>query len=318
MADFYAILGLSHTAEADDIAKAYRRAALTYNPECNLEHPDRAELERRFKLVSQAYVVLSDPKTRAVYDVYGEFGVLNGGTGKVGIPGGVQLDQVDPGAVFRRFFGVDNPFQVLGDISGLKNNQHHFFSSSAALDKNPPQAEPINVTLQVSLEDIFTGATRTAVWQAQHTNARGEASTSESSEEVTIPKGVADGATLVLRGKGSTKHGCRAGDVFVKLETQAHRMFARKGDDLHVVVPITLVEALAGVSVTVTTIDQRELQVLIDEIVHPKYQRRLAGYGMRKANSDDRGDLIVECDIRFPQYLSSEQKAEVKRILSSD
>ena len=316
MADFYAILGLSHTAEADDIAKAYRRAALTYNPECNLEHPDRAELERRFKLISQAYVVLANPKARAVYDVYGEFGVLNGGTGKVGLPGGLQLDEVDPGAVFRRFFGVDNPFQVLGDISGIKNNQHQFFSASAATDKSPPQVGPVQVVLSVSLEDVFLGATRSVTWTRVHTTARDETTTETVASEVTVPKGAADGTTLVLRGKGSTKHGMRAGDVFIRLESQNHAKYARKGDNLHIVVPISLVDALAGVSVAVVTIDGRELQVLIDEIVHPKYQKRLIGEGMAKQDGG-RGDLVVECDIQFPKYLSSEQKTEVKRILSS-
>lgn len=308
MADFYAILGLSHTAEADDIAKAYRRAALTYNPECNLEHADPMELARRFKLVSQAYVVLSDPKIRAVYDVYGEFGVLNGGTGKGSIKGGVALDDIDPGVVFRRFFGVDNPFQVLGDISGIKNNQHQFFSNSAAIDKQPPKAEAIVVRLDVTLEDIFHGSSRTVHWTHEGVS---------KSHELFVPKGAADGTVLILHGKGAAPAGLSPGDIHVKLSTSKHEKFTRHGDDLHVLVPIALVDALCGVTVSASTIGNRELQVLIDEIVHPKFQKRITGEGMpRVSNPSERGDLVIECDIQFPKYLSAEQKSETKRILT--
>ena len=135
MADYYAILGISHAAEVDEVAKAYRRAALTYNPLCNPDSEDEAELTRRFKLVSQAYVVLSSAKTRAVYDAYAENGVRHGGTFEVN--SGLAIDQIDPDEVFRRFFGVDNPFQVIGDVSGLHSTQHHFYSEAAA-EKAPP------------------------------------------------------------------------------------------------------------------------------------------------------------------------------------
>jgi DnaJ family protein B protein 4 len=318
MADYYAILGISHEAQADDIAKAYRRAALTYNPACNPDAPGQQELARRFKLVSQAYVVLSDQTIRAVYDAYGESGVRHGGTGKVGIPGGVAVEKTDPDAVFRQFFGVDNPFQVLGDISGVQNTQHNFYSSSAAVDKNPPKTAPVNVVLEVTLEDIFFGAVRNVTWTNTYTTAGDTVTSTPASFEFPVAKNVVDGSVVTLAGKGATKEGSTQGDVRVTICVLKHDKYQRTGDDLIVTVPISIADALTGVSVVVDSIEGRALQVLIDEVVHPNFQKRLVGEGMPKAaDPAARGDLVVECATVFPTYLTAEQKSELRRILSS-
>ena len=326
MSDYYAILGISHAAQADDIAKAYRRAALTFNPDIKRPGGDDVdpgtddmtidEKRRRFKLVSQAYVVLSDQKARAVYDAYGDNGVRHGGTGGVGIPGGLDIDKTDPDQVFRKFFGVDSPFQVLGNISGNDNTQHQFYSQSAAQNKNPPPAPPVHATLEVTLEDIHQGATRRVEWTNSHTNKMGNSTESPASFEFPVPKGVADGAVLTLKGKGNTKDGCVQGDVLVTVKTQAHPSFVRNGDDLHVTAPISLADALCGVTVTVSTIEGRTLNLLIDEVVHPKFQKVLPGEGLAVAGTGNkRGRLVVECATNFPAYLTAEQKAELRRIL---
>ena len=316
MSDFYSILGISHQAESDAIAKAYRRSALTYNPECNPNHPDPRALARQFKLVSQAYVVLSDPKIRAIYDQYGEDGVRHGGTGDVGVPGGLNIDAVNPDTVFRRFFGVDNPFQVIGDLNGAGNNQHSFYSSSAAIDKNPPKTDAVQVTLTLSLEDVFLGNSRIVRWVRKHTNAVGQVSEASASYEVSIPKGVRHGDQLSLKGKGHTAEGRSQGDVVVTFEIAPHSTYRREGDDLVVVADITLAQALSGVTVSVLSIEGRVIPLLIDEIVHPRFRRTIAGEGLPKFdNPTERGNLIVECSTQFPTYLTAEQKSEIRRIL---
>lgn len=316
MSDFYSILGISHQAEGDAIAKAYRRSALTYNPECNPNHSDPRTLARQFKLVSQAYVVLSDSKLRAIYDQYGEDGVRHGGTGDVGVPGGLNIDTVNPDAVFRRFFGVDNPFQVIGDLNGAGNNQHSFYSTSAAIDKNPPKTEPLQVTLTLTLEDVFQGNARIVNWVRKHTNLVGQVSETPVSFEVSLPKGVRHGDTLTLKSKGSTADGKSQGDVIATVEIAPHATYRREGDDLVVVADITLAQALSGVTVSVLSIEGRVIPLLIDEIVHPRFRRTIAGEGLpRFDNANERGNLIVECSTQFPTYLTAEQKSEIRRIL---
>lgn len=349
MNDFYDLLGLSRKAEDDTVAKAYRRYALAYNPLCSKENSGSTsgnltpeQQAEKFKLISQAYVVLSNPKARAIYDLYGEEGVRHGGTGNQGIPGGLDLDNVDPQRVFTRFFGVDNPFQILGDIDGVKGNQHDFFSNVAAQQKVFVKCPPIEVTLPITLEDVFFGATRRAVWQAvlpQPTSAVAPAAADQdcsqqrlqgalggfatlSVEEhfdLTVPKGAKSGDRYVVAGKGNGAPKMARGDVFIVFQLQPHDRFRREGDDLVVKVPITLSEALCGTTVKVRTMEDRELCVLIDEIVHPKYRSRVAGEGLPRGATASglRGDLIVECDTKFPSFLTLEQKSELQRILNA-
>lgn len=318
MSDYYTVLGISHQAEADAVAKAYRRSALTYNPECNPNHPDQRHLARQFRLVSQAYVVLSDPKIRAIYDQYGEDGVRHGGTGTVGVPGGLQIDAINPDAVFRRFFGVDNPFQVIGDINGVNNNQHTFYSNSAAVDHNPPQADAVQTKLRVTLEDVFLGSLRKVEWTNKSIASTGVFTETPAEFEVCVPKGVRTGDSVTLKSKGNTQEGRSRGDVIVTFHVVDHDRYRREGDNLVVMAPITLSEALCGVTVTVTTIEGRSIPVLIDEIVHPKFRRTIPGEGLPlRDNVAARGDLVVECITQFPTYLTAEQKSELRRILDS-
>ncbi|EAN87418.1 putative DnaJ [Trypanosoma cruzi] len=316
MSNLYDVLGIHHEAEDDAIAKAYRRQSMAFNPQCNPNHPDPKALEKQFKHVSQAYVVLSNPKARGIYDMYGEEGVRHGGTGNQWVPGGIDLDAIDPYEVFRCFFGVDNPFQVIGEISGLRNNQHNFFSTSAVIPKTLVKVPPIEVSLSVSLEDVFYGAMRRATWQSHHVR-QGQEIITEESFDLRVPKGAHAGDRFVVDGKGNWKEGFARGDVVVVLELLPHDRFRREEDDLVVVMPITLCEALCGVTLTVKTMEGVDITVLIDEIVHPKYRRRVAGQGLPRNEdlSNPRGDLIVECDTKFPGFLTLEQKSELRRIL---
>lgn len=319
MSDYYTVLGISHQAEADAVAKAYRRSALTFNPECNPTHPDQRYLARQFRLVSQAYVVLSDPKIRAIYDVYGEDGVRHGGTGSIGVPGGLNIDAIDPNAVFRRFFGVDNPFQVMGEISGVSNNQHAFYSASAAVDHNPPAADAAHAKLQITLEDVFYGTTRKVSWTNKSIASTGTFLESVAETEITVPKGIQTGDYVTLKGRGNVQEGRSQGDVVVTFQVLPHERFRREGNDLVVLAPISLSEALCGVTVTVKTIEGRSIPILIDEIVHPKFRRVIAGEGLPVYGDKQgtRGNLVVECCTEFPTYLTAEQKSELRRILDS-
>ena len=319
MADFYSILSLSHTAEGDAIAMAYRRSALALNPDCNANHPDPTSLYRKFKQVSQAYVVLADPVTRSIYDQFGEDGVRHGGTGAVGVPGGVNIDGIDPHVVFRRFFGVDNPFQVLGNVNGVQNNQHTFFSESAAIDKKPPKTDSVHASVLVTLEDVLHGSLRKVQWVNSHTSSRGEVTKSDANAEFTVPKGIRCGDSVTLKSQGNTADGRSKGDVVFTFQLASHERYRREGNNLVTVARIRLTEALCGTTVVIRTMDGRDVPVQIDEVVHPKFLRSIPGEGLPVFGdtTGKRGDLLVECTVDFPKYLTADQKAEIRRILDA-
>ncbi|KPA84759.1 putative mitochondrial heat shock protein-like protein [Leptomonas pyrrhocoris] len=323
MIDYYQFLGLNKRSGDDEVAKAYRRYALAYNPLCHPENPDQQGLQRSFKTAAQAYTVLSNPKVRSIYDIYGEEGVRHGGTGQQGVPGGVDLDNIDPNTVFKRFFGVDNPFQVMSSLDGVKENQHDFFSTAAGMPPPPPKCPPIEVRLPISLEDVFYGATRRAVWTCTQvgTAALGAAYTATTdAHEVRVEKGAKTGDRFVVPSRGNSAPGFARGDVIVVVEVVPHPRFRREGDDLVTTAAISLRDALCGTTITLRTMEGRELSILIDEIVHPAYRSRIAGEGLPAAAGSGeatRGDLVIEFNTTFPSFLTAEQKTELRRILDA-
>jgi DnaJ-class molecular chaperone len=299
MADYYAILGISHASETDEIAKAYRRAALTFNPESNQSQTeDKTELARRFRLVSQAYTVLSDAKLRAIYDAYGESGVRHGGT--LYDKKGLDVDAIDPDEVFRKFFGVDNPFQAIGDISGLHSTQHRFFSDAAAA-KPPPAPEPLAVDVSVTLEEVATGALKTITWVPSTRGGQTQVT------DVAIPAGVRDGSSLTLPVAG--------GPLLVRIHVLTHDTYVREQNDLSFTTSISLSEALTGTTVNIPLLGGRSTELCIDEVVHPTYVLRLPGEGLPDAQGK-KGDLIVRFKTNYPAYLTAEQKRELRRVLN--
>jgi DnaJ family protein B protein 4 len=184
------------------------------------------------------------------------------------------------------------------------------------MDHNPPKTESLPVTLTLSLEDVFHGNNRLVSWVRRHTTTVGQTTETPVSFEIAVPKGIRHGDKMTLKGKGNTAEGRSQGDVVVTVEIAPHATFRREGNDLVVVADITLAQALSGVTVSVQSIEGRVIPLLIDEIVHPRFRRNIAGEGLPCfGNPSERGNLIVECSTKFPTYLTAEQKSEIRRIL---
>jgi DnaJ-class molecular chaperone len=274
--DPYAALGLTKTATAADIKKAYRKLVRTSHPDL---HPDDASAEARFKTVTAAHDLLKDADTRARYDA-GEIDA----SGAERAPRTFYRDHAEaPGQGPRH----GAPFGDFGDPSDIFA---HILRQRAHGGGNPgyPQPGPdLRYTLNVPFQDAVRGA-RTRITLPEGGDL-----------EVQIPKGMRDGQTLRLRGRGGAGYdGGPAGDALVTVQVQAHPVFRRVDDDIAITLPITIDEAVLGGKVIAPTIDG-PVSVTIPKGASSGRILRLRGRGVGRANGGA-GDALIELRIMAP------------------
>lgn len=243
MDDPYEILGVPRTASADDIRKAYRGLAKRWHPDTN---PDKPQAEARFKAVSAAYALLSDPDQRARFD-RGEIDASGAERAPPPPPGGGGAGWRDwadaPGGA--RYRSSAGGFESHFDESDLEDFLSRAFGGGARGTRGPRRGADLRLSLQVPFLDAARGASR------QVTLPDGR------SLRVTIPKGAETGTVLRLSGQGmpDAGEGAPPGDLLAVLEVQPHRFFRREGNDIVVDLPVTLKEAVHGARVEVPTVD---------------------------------------------------------------
>lgn len=309
----YDTLGVSPTAQPNEIKKAYRKLALKLHPDKN-PGPDA---EKKFKEVSAAYEILQDEQKRETYDRYGLEG-LKEGRGSGG----------DPNDIFSMFFGGGSPFGGGGRSRG------------------PRRGQDIGHELRVTLEDLYNGKTkklsiqRTIVSkkadgrptkcpackgtgmqvriqrmgpmiqqvQSACPECRGEGETWKREKEkkileVHIDKGMPDGHRIPFRGMADEEPGVETGDIIMVLRTADHDVFERKGNDLVMKMKISLSEALTGFTRKVTTLDNREIALtsLPGEFVQHEGIKVAQGEGMPiHKNPFEKGNLIIQFSVEYP------------------
>jgi DnaJ-class molecular chaperone len=277
----YTDLGLSKTATADEIKKAWRRLVRTSHPDLN---PDDSNAEETFKAVSSAYELLRDPEKRARFDAgeidatgaempsrkfYRDYADAQGGG--FGRQGGFDPGQGDPSDLFA---------EILRQRRQQGGASHGPEFSARGAD--------LRYTLDISLLDAVRGA-KTRVTLPEGGNL-----------EVTIPPGTLDGQTLRLRGKGRPPHGRgMPGDALVSLSVGVHPVFSREGGDILVTLPITFDEAVLGAKVMAPTIDG-PVTLTIPKGANSGQVLRLRKRGVMQGKSGDRGDQLVALRIMAP------------------
>lgn len=283
--DYYKVLGVERSADADAIKKAYRRAARKYHPDVSKEK----DAEARFKEVNEAYEVLSDKDKRQRYDQLGAnwkagdpFGG-QGGFGGFGNAGGFQggFNPNGGNGGFSDFFESIFGGGFGGAAAGAQARHQHQQRAQQA-----PQ--PQELTINLTLEDIFQGATKTVKLP------------NSNSVQVRIPRGIQDGKKIRLSGQGNY-----GSDLHLKVKTLEHRHFERKDNDLHYTLPLAPWEAALGEAVEVPTLDG-SLQVKIPENAQTGKRMRLKGRGM--PSKQQTGDMIVTLKIYNPPVERENEK----------
>jgi curved DNA-binding protein len=296
--DYYETLGVPRDASNEDIRRAYRKLAREYHPDVNKD----PGAEDRFKEVSEAHAVLSDPEKRAQYDrlgpnwragqnapdASGAGGFRTGpGGGRGGGGGGFDDVRVDFGEggfsdIFEDLFGAGRR----GGAGGAGGRGRGGFSMRGS-DR---EAE-----LELSLEEAARGGRRTVTF------ADGR------EYEVNIPPGVRDGQRIRLAGEGGQgTGGGPSGDLYLRVRIRPHPRFRLEGDDLHTDVPVTPWEAALGATVEVRTLDGRA-QVKVPAGSSCGRRLRLRGQGMPRPRGGN-GDLYAEVRIMVPRTLSDAER----------
>lgn len=280
--DPYAAIGLTKSATTADIKKAYRKLVRTSHPDL---HPDDAGAEARFKAVTAAHDLLKDPETRARFDA-GEIDA----SGAERAPRTYYRDHAEaPG----QGFGQRGQFGDFGDPSDIF--AHILRQRARGGGGDPGFAQPgpdLRYTLDVAFLDAVRGA------KTRFTLPEG------GNLEVQIPKGMRDGQTLRLRGRGGAGFdGGPAGDALVTVQVQPHPVFRRVDDDIAITLPITIDEAVLGGKVTAPTIDG-PVSVTIPKGASSGRILRLRARGIGRANGST-GDALIELRIVAPPVIDA-------------
>ena len=275
MRDPYEILGVARSATAEQIRSAYRKLAKTSHPDL---HPGDKKAEERFKEASTAYDLLSDEDKRRQFD-RGEIDAS--GAPKMREPFYRDFAEGPGGA---RYAGSGS-FENAADLEDVIQD---LFGGRGGGRTMRMRGGDVGYRLEVGLGEVVRGA------KIPITLADG------SSVEVTIPRGVEAGQVLRLKGKGSPGiGGGPSGDALIEVQVRPHPVFERKGDDLHMALPVTLSEALRGAKVTVPTL-HGSVVMTIPRRSTTGGMLRLKGKGVPNAGGAGSGDQYVRLEVAMP------------------
>ncbi len=290
--DYYATLGLEKNASADQIKKAYRKMALKYHPDKN---PGDKKAEDKFKEITEAYAVLSDPEKKRQYDQFGESGFHQRYSQEDIFRG------FDVGDIFREFgFGTDDIFS-------------HLFGGGRARGGSPfgggrPQAvkgQDFVMRIKIPFRQAVQGGERRIDYRRE---GRVE------HLQVRIPAGVESGQKLRVAGKGGTSPaGGPAGDLFLEIQVDADPAFTRDGDDLLVKVQVPFSGACLGTSVEVPTLEGTK-RIKVPAGMGCGGKIRLRGFGVPAHGGKSKGDLYAVVEVEVPKKLTPEQKKLLEKL----
>ncbi len=345
--DYYEVLGVSKSAAADEIKKAYRRLAMKFHPDRNKEDPEAAE--KKFKEAKEAYEVLKDDDKRATYDRFGHDGLKAGAGGA----GGFSAEGFGDifGDVFGDIFGggrrgggpqvfrgadlgyelkldletavagdsvtIDVPTQVSCDGCG---------GSGARKGTEPVTCSACGGAGQVRMQQGFfsiqqtcpacKGAGTTIADPCLDCHGRGRVRKTRTLA-VKVPAGVDDGDRIRLSGEGEAgRNGGPPGDLYVEIRVKPHRIFEREGSNLSCEVPVSFATATLGGDVELPTLDGT-VSLKVPAGTQSGKVFRLRGKGVVTVRDPRQGDLFAQVAVETPVNLTAEQKELLEQLEDS-
>ena len=339
--DFYDVLGVSKSADADEMKQAYRKLAMQYHPDRN---PGDKSAEQKFKDISEAYDVLKDEQKRAAYDRFGHAAFENGsrGPGDGGFAGGFSGGFAD---IFEEMFGA--------------------MGAGRRAQAGPARGSDLRYNIEVSLEEAFRGkqttirvatfvhcdtckgngaepGSRPAACRTCNGHGRVRAQQGfftiertcptcqgsgqiiekpckacggqgrvrrEKTLSVNIPPGVEDGTRIRLAGEGEVGlHGAAPGDLYIFVSIAQHAIFQRDGANIFCRVPIPFTTAALGGTIEVPTVEGSRSRVTVPAGTQSGHQFRLRGKGMTVLRSPVRGDMYIHAIVETPVNLTKRQQ----------
>lgn len=343
--DYYEVLGLSKSASADEIKKAYRKLAMQYHPDKN---PGDAEADKKFKEATEAYEILKDEQKRAAYDQYGHnaFGQHGGGGAGFGAGGG---------------HGFHNMHDIFGDIFG------DFMGGGNARAKQTREVRgsDLKYNISISLEEAFHGVERNisfttavkcstcsghgsedkdafvscnvcngrgsvrmqqgffAIEQTCHSchglgktiknpckKCRGTGRVEEKKTLlVNIPAGIENNTRIRLTGEGEAgMYGGSNGDLYIFVSIVSHPIFRVEGADLHCRLPVSMTTAILGGELELPAIEGGTIKLKIPAGTQNADKLKVRDKGMSKVRSSSRGSLYAHVYVEVPKNLTTRQK----------
>jgi molecular chaperone DnaJ len=354
--DYYEVLGVGKNASADEIKKAFRRAAVQH-------HPDRGGDEEKFKEVNEAYEILKDPSKRQRYDQFGHAGVGSGASsgGNYGGFGAQDFNfdfgDLGLGDIFGSFFGGG----FGGAQQGSRTNRGRDVETGVEINFE----EAIfgtDVQLALNLEDVcghckgstvepgynvevcpeckgtgqISRVTRTIFGNIQQATScpkcRGRGKIPEKlcsvcrgsgtqrkrqTVALKVPAGIDDGATIRLRGHGEAIANGEKGDLYVNIRVKPHKKFTREGDLILSSEHVSMVEAALGTEIEVETVDG-PVKMRVPIGTQSGTDFKLSGHGAPRLRGGSRGAHIVTVIVDTPTKLTAQQKKLVEQLRGTD
>jgi molecular chaperone DnaJ len=355
--DYYEVLGVGKGASADEIKKAFRRAAVQH-------HPDRGGNEEDFKELNEAYEILKDPSKRQRYDQFGHAGVGSSAASDGGSYGGFNAQDFNfdfgdlgLGDIFGSFFG-----------GGFNNSQSRARANrgrdvETGIEINFEEAIfGTDVQIALNLEDIcehckgttvepgykvevcpeckgagqINRVTRTIFGNIQQATTcpkcRGQGKIPEKlcsvcrgsgtqrkrqSVALKVPPGIDDGATIRLRGHGEAIANGEKGDLYVNIRVRPHKKFTREGDLILSSEHVGMVDAALGTEIEVETVDG-PVKMRVPIGTQSGTDFKLSGHGAPKLRGGARGAHIVTIVVDTPTKLSAQQKKIIEQLRNAD
>ncbi len=295
--DFYKILGVDKSVSDAELKKVYRKLARTYHPDSNAGD---SAAEARFKEISEAYSVLSDPAQRQEYD---QIRTMTAGGPRFTAGGGGAGGFDD---VFGGMFGGGRPTGYPGGQPGGFGDLFEglFGNGGAGPYGRPQKGQDLNARITLDLPTAVAGTTVSVE------------TASGKKIQAKIPAGVKDGQKVRLRGKGQpSPNGGKTGDVIITVGVPKHPVFSREDNHLRVVVPVTFGEAALGATIDVPTLDGEKVRVKVPSGTQSGQVLRVRGHGVNAGGK--MGDLLVELKVAVPSHMSSTAKAHLEKLMSS-